>query len=150
MPIYDVPSSIDILTTGSYFRLPLSIESSVPNNTSSGNSSGGSGIQSIIHKLNEVVQLRLLDVDIPSQFSSITVSNGRAIITVKEEFEVTLTVMGERSTDPWRILNLNILTTNNKESMIGRKQIIRLTQLVQSRIIAIPNPFKELYQIIRK
>ncbi|KAL6058155.1 Mediator of RNA polymerase II transcription subunit 14 [Balamuthia mandrillaris] len=88
-PNYDIPTAIDVLTTGTYQRLPVCIKNLVPPPPITEEEEA-----KVLQRLNDVINMRLFTTSIPSQFS-IRVADGRAYCLVKHEFQVTLTLEGE-------------------------------------------------------
>ncbi|KAF9581495.1 mediator complex subunit [Lunasporangiospora selenospora] len=104
---YDVPTAIDILTTGSYQRLPLRIkqayvEEEKPNRAE---------IAATLEKLDDVIRMRLLCDELIPPAMRYTVGKGKVKFVVPNEFEVSLTIAGPGSPSevPWRIVGLKIL-----------------------------------------
>ncbi|OAQ23714.1 MED14-domain-containing protein [Linnemannia elongata AG-77] len=104
---FDIPTAIDVLTTGSYQRLPSRIkqayvEDDKPTRTE---------IAATLEKLDDVIRMRLLCDELVPPAMKYTVGKGKAKFIVANEFEVTLTVSGPGSPKdvPWRIVGLKIL-----------------------------------------
>ncbi|CAA6653682.1 unnamed protein product [Spirodela intermedia] len=86
-PVYDVPSAVEVLLTGSYRRLP---KSSAKN-------------------LDTLLRSKLLEAKLPKEISEITVSNGTVLLRVDGEFKVLLTLGYRGHLSMWRILHLELL-----------------------------------------
>lgn len=73
-PIYDVPSAIEVLLTGSYERLPKCIEDV-------GMQSSLNDIQQkpALRKLDILVRSKLLETPLPKEISEVKVSDGTAL-----------------------------------------------------------------------
>eukprot|EP01119_Soliformovum_irregulare_P012724 TRINITY_DN3323_c0_g1_i2.p1 TRINITY_DN3323_c0_g1~~TRINITY_DN3323_c0_g1_i2.p1 ORF type:complete len:1144 (-),score=353.46 TRINITY_DN3323_c0_g1_i2:27-3458(-) len=145
VPVYDVPSAIDILTHGSYLRLPTCIESVIPEDAISATET-----QETISRLDEVLALRLLATEVPSQFV-VKTEGGKATCTVKDEFEVEMTVEGEGLKDPWKILSLKIFVASYTPSTNlspSEDQTRYLKELLKARLAASETPLVELYKIL--
>ncbi|KAF9902525.1 mediator complex subunit [Linnemannia zychae] len=104
---FDIPTAIDVLTTGSYQRLPSRIkqayvEDDKPTSTE---------IAATLEKLDDVIRMRLLCDELVPPAMKYTVGKGKVKFVVANEFEVTLTVSGPGSPKdvPWRIVSLKIL-----------------------------------------
>ncbi|KAG0245694.1 mediator complex subunit [Mortierella sp. GBA43] len=104
---FDIPTAIDVLTTGTYQRLPSSIkqtyvEDDKPSRTE---------IAATLDKLDDVIRMRLLCDELVPPAMEYTIGKGKAKFVVPNEFEVTLTVSGPGLPKdvPWRIVGLRIL-----------------------------------------
>lgn len=86
VPIYDIPTAIDVLTTGDYPRLPTGIVT---------NAIPPSGVtkwelQDTLNRLNEFINLRLLTSKIPPAFTAIKIGTeplSLFLITRKQKRE---------------------------------------------------------------
>uniref|UniRef100_A0A8C5E7H3 Mediator of RNA polymerase II transcription subunit 14 n=1 Tax=Gouania willdenowi TaxID=441366 RepID=A0A8C5E7H3_GOUWI len=101
LPSFAIPFAIDVLTTGSYPRLPTCIRDKIipPDPITKAEK------QSTLNQLNQILRHRLVTTDLPPQLANLTVANGRVKFRVEGEFEATLTVMGDDPDIPWRLLN---------------------------------------------
>ncbi|KAI9233711.1 MAG: mediator complex subunit MED14-domain-containing protein [Podila humilis] len=104
---YDIPTAIDVLTTGSYQRLPTTIKQTYvgeekPTRTE---------IAAALEKLDDVIRMRLLCDELVPPGMKYTIAKGKAKFVVPKEFEVTLTIPGPGSPEdiPWRIVGLKLL-----------------------------------------
>uniref|UniRef100_G1PZG2 Mediator of RNA polymerase II transcription subunit 14 n=1 Tax=Myotis lucifugus TaxID=59463 RepID=G1PZG2_MYOLU len=91
LPSFAIPYAIDVLTTGSYPRLPTCIRDKIipPDPITKTEK------QATLHQLNQILRHRLVTTDLPPQLANLTVANGRVKFRVEGEFEATLTVMGD-------------------------------------------------------
>nr|AAH45931.1 Mediator complex subunit 14 [Danio rerio]AAI64417.1 Med14 protein [Danio rerio] len=96
LPSFAIPFAIDVLTTGSYPRLPTCIRDKIipPDPITKAEK------QTTLNQLNQILRHRLVTTDLPPQLANLTVANGRVKFRVEGEFEATLTVMGD---DPGNI-----------------------------------------------
>uniref|UniRef100_A0A8C7R2G5 Mediator of RNA polymerase II transcription subunit 14 n=1 Tax=Oncorhynchus mykiss TaxID=8022 RepID=A0A8C7R2G5_ONCMY len=101
LPSFAIPFAIDVLTTGSYPRLPTCIRDKIipPDPITKVEK------QTTLNQLNQILRHRLVTTDLPPQLANLTVVNGRVKFRVEGEFEATLTVMGDDPDIPWRLLN---------------------------------------------
>ncbi|XP_040194038.1 mediator of RNA polymerase II transcription subunit 14 isoform X3 [Rana temporaria] len=145
LPSFAIPYAIDVLTTGSYPRLPTCIRDKIipPDPITK------SEKQSTLHQLNQILRHRLVTTDLPPQLANLTVANGRVKFRVEGEFEATLTVMGDDPEVPWRLLKLEILVedkeTGDGRALVHSMQIHFIHQLVQSRLFADEKPLQDMY-----
>lgn len=105
LPSFHIPCAAEILTTGTYSRLPTCIRDKIvpPDPISSEDK------KSTLERLNRIIQYKLVSAELPSQMSSSEIKRGRVLFRVDNEFEVSLTLMGDGPQIPWRLLSINIL-----------------------------------------
>uniref|UniRef100_A0A3B4YNB9 Mediator of RNA polymerase II transcription subunit 14 n=1 Tax=Seriola lalandi dorsalis TaxID=1841481 RepID=A0A3B4YNB9_SERLL len=110
LPSFAIPFAIDVLTTGSYPRLPTCIRDKIipPDPITKVEK------QTTLNQLNQILRHRLVTTDLPPQLANLTVANGRVKFRVEGEFEATLTVMGDDPDIPWRLLKLEILVEDKE------------------------------------
>ncbi|XP_069060318.1 mediator of RNA polymerase II transcription subunit 14 isoform X2 [Pleurodeles waltl] len=148
LPSFAIPYAIDVLTTGSYPRLPTCIRDKIipPDPITK------SEKVTTLHQLNQILRHRLVTTDLPPQLANLTVANGRVKFRVEGEFEATLTVMGDDPEIPWRLLKLEILVedkeTGDGRALVHSMQISFIHQLVQSRLFADEKPLQDMYNCL--
>ncbi|RXM31623.1 Mediator of RNA polymerase II transcription subunit 14 [Acipenser ruthenus] len=148
LPSFAIPFAIDVLTTGSYPRLPTCIRDKIipPDPITKVEK------QSTLHQLNQILRHRLVTTDLPPQLANLTVANGRVKFRVEGEFEATLTVMGDDPDIPWRLLKLEILVEDNEtgdgRALVHSMQINFIHELVQSRLFADEKPLQDIQQVL--
>ncbi|XP_068634401.1 mediator of RNA polymerase II transcription subunit 14-like [Aristolochia californica] len=145
-PIYDVPSAIEVLCTGSYKRLPKCIEDVGMQNTLT------EGEQKpILKKLNTLLRAKLLDVSIPKEISEIIVSDGTVLVRVEGEFKILLTLGYRGHLTMWRILRLELLV-GEKNGPVKLEEMRRhaLGDDLERRMAASDSPFLFLYSILHE
>ncbi|KAM5195299.1 mediator of RNA polymerase II transcription subunit 14 isoform 4-T4 [Hipposideros larvatus] len=148
LPSFAIPYAIDVLTTGSYPRLPTCIRDKIipPDPITKIEK------QATLHQLNQILRHRLVTTDLPPQLANLTVANGRVKFRVEGEFEATLTVMGDDPDVPWRLLKLEILVedkeTGDGRALVHSMQINFIHQLVQSRLFADEKPLQDMYNCL--
>uniref|UniRef100_A0A670YUL8 Mediator of RNA polymerase II transcription subunit 14 n=1 Tax=Pseudonaja textilis TaxID=8673 RepID=A0A670YUL8_PSETE len=148
LPNFAIPYAIDVLTTGSYPRLPTCIRDKIipPDPITKIEK------QTTLHQLNQILRHRLVTTDLPPQLANLTVANGRVKFRVEGEFEATLTVMGDDPDVPWRLLKLEILVedkeTGDGRALVHSMQINFIHQLVQSRLFADEKPLQDMYSCL--
>ncbi|XP_069492639.1 mediator of RNA polymerase II transcription subunit 14 isoform X2 [Ambystoma mexicanum] len=148
LPSFAIPYAIDVLTTGSYPRLPTCIRDKIiPPDPITKNEK-----ITTLHQLNQILRHRLVTTDLPPQLANLTVANGRVKFRVEGEFEATLTVMGDDPEIPWRLLKLEILVedkeTGDGRALVHSMQISFIHQLVQSRLFADEKPLQDMYSCL--
>uniref|UniRef100_A0A452GQC7 Mediator of RNA polymerase II transcription subunit 14 n=1 Tax=Gopherus agassizii TaxID=38772 RepID=A0A452GQC7_9SAUR len=135
LPSFAIPYAIDVLTTGSYPRLPTCIRDKIiPPDPITKNEK-----QTTLHQLNQILRHRLVTTDLPPQLANLTVANGRVKFRVEGEFEATLTVMGDDPDDK---------ETGDGRALVHSMQISFIHQLVQSRLFADEKPLQDMYSCL--
>ncbi|XP_061735676.1 mediator of RNA polymerase II transcription subunit 14 isoform X2 [Nerophis ophidion] len=148
LPSFAIPFAIDVLTTGSYPRLPTCIRDKIipPDPITKTEK------QTTLNQLNQILRHRLVTTDLPPQLANLTVANGRVKFRVEGEFEATLTVMGDDPDIPWRLLKLEILVedkeTGDGRSLVHSLQVNYIHELVQARLCADEKPLQDLYNCL--
>ncbi|ESO84116.1 hypothetical protein LOTGIDRAFT_211073 [Lottia gigantea] len=148
LPSFSLPSAIDVLTTGTYPRLPTCIrEKIVPPDPITPQEK-----KETLHRLDQVIQYRLVSTDLPPQMRKLNIAQGRVKFTVDHEFEVTLTLMGDSPTIPWRLLDIDILVedheTGDGKSLVHPLQVNYIHKLVQTRLLDNDKPLHDLYRVL--
>ncbi|KAM4559431.1 mediator of RNA polymerase II transcription subunit 14 isoform 2-T2 [Odontesthes bonariensis] len=148
LPSFAIPFAIDVLTTGSYPRLPTCIRDKIipPDPITKVEK------QTTLSQLNQILRHRLVTTDLPPQLANLTVANGRVKFRVEGEFEATLTVMGDDPDIPWRLLNLEILVedkeTGDGRALVHSLQVNFIHELVQARLCADEKPLQDMYNCL--
>ncbi|XP_061081608.1 mediator of RNA polymerase II transcription subunit 14 isoform X1 [Conger conger] len=148
LPSFAIPFAIDVLTTGSYPRLPTCIRDKIipPDPVTKAEK------QATLGQLSQILRHRLVTTDLPPQLANLTVANGRVRFRVEGEFEATLTVMGDDPDIPWRLLKLEILVedkeTGDGRALVHSMQVNFIHELVQSRLLADDKPLQDMYNCL--
>ncbi|XP_041857953.1 mediator of RNA polymerase II transcription subunit 14 isoform X2 [Melanotaenia boesemani] len=148
LPSFAIPFAIDVLTTGSYPRLPTCIRDKIipPDPITKAEK------QTTLNQLNQILRHRLVTTDLPPQLANLTVANGRVKFRVEGEFEATLTVMGDDPDIPWRLLKLEILVedkeTGDGRALVHSLQVNFIHELVQARLCADDKPLQDMYNCL--
>uniref|UniRef100_A0A673CN76 Mediator of RNA polymerase II transcription subunit 14 n=1 Tax=Sphaeramia orbicularis TaxID=375764 RepID=A0A673CN76_9TELE len=148
LPSFAIPFAIDVLTTGSYPRLPTCIRDKIipPDPITKTEK------QTTLNQLNQILRHRLVTTDLPPQLANLTVANGRVKFRVEGEFEATLTVMGDDPDIPWRLLKLEILVedkeTGDGRTLVHSLQVNFIHELVQARLCADEKPLQDMYNCL--
>eukprot|EP00795_Rhopilema_esculentum_P016398 gene16398-7803_t len=126
LPNFSLPTAVDVLTTGTFNRLPRCIKEKIV----AADSITLADKKKTLNRLNEVIRNRLAVSKIPTQFSSLVINEGRVTLIVKDEFEATLTLMGDQQSIPWRLLKIEFLIkdfeTGDGKPLVHNLQAIRL------------------------
>lgn len=148
LPTFSLPCAIDVLTLGSYPRLPSCIRDKIvpPDAITPAEK------RQTLQRLTQVIQYRLVATDLPPQMRKLKVENGRVKFNVEHEFEATLTLMGDSPKIPWRLLDITLLVedpeTGDGKSLVHSLQINYIHQLVQSRLMDNERPLHDLYRLL--
>ncbi|XP_055589648.1 mediator of RNA polymerase II transcription subunit 14 [Uranotaenia lowii] len=145
LPNFHIPAAVEILTTGSYSRLPSIIrERIVPPDPITPLEK-----RQTLQRLNQVIQHRLVTGNLLPQLRKFKIENGRVTFKVDHEFEVSLTVMGDGPTIPWRLLDIDILVedkeTGDGKALVHTLQVNYIHQLIQGRIVDSSDALAEVY-----
>ncbi|GAB4836004.1 Mediator of RNA polymerase II transcription subunit 14 [Ancistrocladus abbreviatus] len=145
-PIYDVPSAIEVLLTGSYQRLPKCVE-----NLGMQNSLNEDQQKSALRKLDTLVRSKLLEVSLPKEISEIKVSDGTALLCVDGEFKVLVTLGYRGHLSLWRILHLELLV-GERSGPVKLEEMRRhvLGDDLERRMAAAEHPFTTMYSVLHE
>ncbi|GJJ75588.1 mediator of RNA polymerase II transcription subunit 14 [Entomortierella parvispora] len=124
---YDIPTAIDVLTTGTYQRLPSRIKQVYVAEEKPTKAE----MASTLDRLDDVIRMRLLCDELVPPAMKYTVGKGKAKFVVANEFEVTLTVPGPGTPEdvPWRIIGLKILVKPVGGSFQGLETTLNEAQM---------------------
>lgn len=155
LPTFQIPGAVEVLTLGTYSRLPTCIrEKIVPPDPIT-----PSEKRTTLLRLNQIIQQRLVTSVLPEQMKNLHVENGRVTFVIPNEFELSLTLLGDGNNIPWKVLSLRILVIDRDSSesaiasgsgkdMVHPMQINFLQDLVQSRLIDNPRPLIDAYNVL--
>jgi hypothetical protein len=132
LPPYSVLTAVDVLTLGTYPRLPTCIKvlqiykkNLIDKNLSQKNVlkdrilppekiTDDEKNKTLIN-LNRVIQCRLALSELPPQLKKFKIENGSVTFQVKNEFEIKLTLISDDFKLPWRALKINILVRDSQD-----------------------------------
>ncbi|XP_050447117.1 mediator of RNA polymerase II transcription subunit 14 isoform X4 [Cataglyphis hispanica] len=148
LPNFHIPAAVEVLTTGTYGRLPACIrERIVPPDPIT-----PAEKRSTLQRLNQVIQHRLVTGNLLPQMRNLKIEAGRVTFLVEQEFSVSLTVMSDGPTVPWRLLELEILVsdreTGDGKALVHPLQTRYVHQVIQSRLAESTNPLSEVYFVL--
>lgn len=135
LPSFHIPAAVEVLTTGSYNRLPLCIKENLvkpdpilPNE-----------IDTTLARLNQVIQHRLVTGNLLPQLKKFKIEKGRVTFNVPNEFSVSLTMMGDGNDVPWRLLDIDVLVedkeTGDGRALVHNLQVNYIHELIQRRLV---------------
>lgn len=145
-PMYDIPSAVEVLLTGTYRRLPKCIEDLRMQPMLDGEEK-----KSNLQKLDTMLRSRLLDIPLPREVSAVKVGSGRVTLHVHGEFEVQLTLGYRGNPSLWRLLHLEILVGEASGKLkLTDLQKGTLRDDLECRMAALDNPFEILYSVLHE
>ncbi|KAJ7377755.1 Mediator of RNA polymerase II transcription subunit 14 [Desmophyllum pertusum] len=148
LPTFCLPAAVDVLTGGTYPRLPTCIRDKIvpPDPITAVEKT------KTLQRLDQVIQHRLVTSTLPPEMGDMVIADGRVKFRVEHEFQVMLTLMGDEPSIPWRILSIDFLVqdmeTGDGKSLVHALQAQYIHQLVQSRLFAEENPLVDLYKCL--
>lgn len=145
-PVYDVPSAIEVLLTGSYQRLPKCIDDV-------GMQCSLDEVQQkpALRKLEVLVRSKLLEITLPKEITEVKVSKGTVTLSVEGEFKVLVTLGYRGHLSMWRILHLDLLVGERSGPIkleVTRRHI--LGDDLERRMSVADNPFTILYAVLHE
>lgn len=145
-PIYDVPSAVEVLLTGTYERLPKCVEDVGVQGILTGDQQ-----KAALKKLDTLVRSKLLEVSLPKEISEVKVSDGTALLRVDGEFKVLVTLGYRGHLSMWRILHLELLV-GERSGTVKLEELRRhaLGDDLERRMAAAENPFLMLYSVLHE
>jgi mediator of RNA polymerase II transcription subunit 14 len=145
-PIFDVPSAIEVLHTGSYRRVPKCVEEIGTQNTLFQDEQ-----KPTLKKLSTLVRAKLLEISLPKEISEVSVTDGIANVQVDGEFKVLITLGYRGHFSLWRILHMELLV-GEKAGPIKLEETRRyaLGDDIERRMAVADNPFMILYTILHE
>lgn len=145
-PMYDIPSAVEVLLTGSYRRLPKCIEDLGMQPMLAGEEK-----ESTLQKLDTMLRSRLLDIPLPKEITSVKVAKGMITLHVEEEFEAQLTLGYRGYPLLWRVLHLKILVGEHSGTLkLTGLQEGGLKDDLERRMAALDDPFQILYSVLHE
>ncbi|KRX72539.1 Mediator of RNA polymerase II transcription subunit 14, partial [Trichinella sp. T6] len=150
LPVFQIPTAVDVLTLGTYPRLPSVIKREFIRTADISQEEE----ECVLHRLNYVIERRLLPslLTLPEGMRNFTVNNGMVTFHVAGEFEAQLTLLGQLPRTPWTLLNLRILVSDPRvtdgSDILSSLQLSFLHHLIQSRLNVSKEPIVELYRVI--
>lgn len=145
-PIYDVPSAVEVLLTGSYERLPKCIEDLGLQSTLNDDQQ-----KPALKKLDTLVRSKLLEVSLPKDITEVKISDGTVLLRVDGEFKVLVTLGYRGHLSMWRILHMELLVGERSGPMkLDDFRRHALGDDLERRMAAADHPFITLYSILHE
>ncbi|KAF8052464.1 hypothetical protein N665_1556s0009 [Sinapis alba] len=145
-PVYDVPSAVEILLTGSYQRLPKCVD-----DVGMQCSLDEHQQKPALRKLEVLVRSKLLEITLPNEVTEVKVSKGTVTLSVDGEFKVLVTLGYRGHLSMWRILHLDLLV--GERSGLIKLEVTRrhiLGDDLERRMCVAENPFTILYTVLHE
>ncbi|KAI8064780.1 mediator complex subunit MED14-domain-containing protein [Gongronella butleri] len=102
---FDILTAVDVLTTGSYQRMPTKVQDMLPPAPLTDDQ-----VLQTFDKMNDELRIRMLTKEVlPIPMNNYRIANGRIYFCVNNEFEVAMTLMGNVNQQKWWIVSLDIL-----------------------------------------
>lgn len=148
LPSFQIPAAVEVLTSGTYSRLPSCIrEKIVPPDPISPLEK-----RATLLRLNQIIQQRLVTSVLPTHMRNLEVINGRVIFRVENEFELSLTLMGDAVNIPWRVLKVAILVSDKDagtgNQLVSPAQLDNLQAFLQQRMLENTKPLVDAYNVL--
>ena len=148
LPSFQLPSAVEVLTSGTYTRLPSCIRDRiVPQDPITPEEK-----KLTLLRLNQIIQQRLVATNLPNQMRNLKIEHGRVVFHIPYEFELTLTLMGDKLQIPWLVLNVVILVedkeTGEGKDLVHSLQTNFLQNLIQDKLIDSSRPLFDAFDIL--
>ena len=150
LPNFHLPAAAEILTTGAYSRLPRCLTERIipPAPITQAEK------RTTLLRLNQVIENRLVTSHIPTQMRNLTVADGTVTFTIKLEFTIKLTVLGDSPSLPWTLLDVEMLVedreTGEGKALMHSLQTGYVRGLIQSRLndSSVTSPLEDVYNVL--
>ena len=150
LPNFHLPAAAEILTTGTYSRLPRCLTERIipPAPITQAEK------RTTLLRLNKVIENRLVNSNIPMQMRNLTVADGAVTFTVRLEFSCRMTVLGDSPGLPWTLLDVEMLVedreTGQGKALMHSLQTGYVRGLIQSRLndASVTSPLEDVYNVL--
>eukprot|EP01105_Mastigella_eilhardi_P016161 TRINITY_DN3699_c0_g1_i2.p1 TRINITY_DN3699_c0_g1~~TRINITY_DN3699_c0_g1_i2.p1 ORF type:complete len:1080 (+),score=205.06 TRINITY_DN3699_c0_g1_i2:159-3242(+) len=146
-PVYDTQTAVDVLSTGTYLRFPRSIKDAPRHVLNLPPQKLPLCTSPTMDRLDAALRFRLFSTLIPQQFSSLSISKGRLVCVVENEFRIFLTLEG--SALHWRLLGVEITVPGSPLS-VGSPQTLKLSEFAQTRMKPGAETLVDLYKFLHE
>uniref|UniRef100_A0A915E4X5 Mediator of RNA polymerase II transcription subunit 14 n=1 Tax=Ditylenchus dipsaci TaxID=166011 RepID=A0A915E4X5_9BILA len=150
LPVFQVAQAVDVLTLGTYPRLPQDIKDRFILKPSLSKEEQTLTLRRLNHVLE--YQLSMSSLTISPRIDSILIRNGMVIMQVSGEFEINLTMLGEEPSAKWCLLNIKILVENYDvgygQKLVHPLQVNFLHQIVQEKLQNGAEPLMDAYLVL--
>lgn len=112
---YDLVTAVDVLTLGTYTRLPSSIREEMATDERLANAE----VLRTLHQLNAVIRYRLAVEDVlPPALHEYTVADGRATFRAGA-YEAAVTLGGQNEDDRWFLLSVRLDEAEDTDAQVA-------------------------------
>ncbi|ORY98525.1 mediator complex subunit MED14-domain-containing protein [Syncephalastrum racemosum] len=109
---FDILSAVDVLTTGTYQRMPTKYEDMIPPRRLTDGE-----VLETFRQMNDVIRMRIMtDEVLPMPMQDYRIESGRVSFAIENEFEVSLTLIGPPHDRQWWIVSLDVLVRSTAGS----------------------------------
>lgn len=106
---YDLSTAVDVLFGGSYLRFPtIAKHAMYPRELPPVD------VAQAAKEVDDIIRFRLIEAEIPEQFTNIHLEGGFVTCEAEGEFEIVLTIQGKESDALWRVISVNTALTDPK------------------------------------
>ena len=145
LPSFSISTSVDVLNSGSYHGLPSCIKGRIlPTEKITKNE-----LEKTFSYLNRIIQCRLALSELPYQLKHFKIQKGCVNFTIKNEFEIKLTLYNDNFKNPWRLIAINFLIKDEQDSnrlAMHNLQKKYIQDIVQQRLNENKRPLVDIYK----
>uniref|UniRef100_K3WKN9 Mediator of RNA polymerase II transcription subunit 14 n=1 Tax=Globisporangium ultimum (strain ATCC 200006 / CBS 805.95 / DAOM BR144) TaxID=431595 RepID=K3WKN9_GLOUD len=160
---YDLSTAVDVLFGGSYLRFPT-----IAKNAMFPRELPPVDVEQASKEVDDIIRFRLIEAEIPEQFTNIHLEGGFVTCEADGEFEIVLTIQGKESDSMWRVISVNTALTDpkafeahSKSASTSALRIIKtnapnavhynhLKNLVQRAMNKSGTPFVDAFKVMRE
>ncbi|TYZ57067.1 hypothetical protein PybrP1_012504 [[Pythium] brassicae (nom. inval.)] len=104
---YDLSTAVDVLFGGSYLRFPT-----VAKHAMYPRALPPVDAAAAAKEVDDIIRFRLIEAEIPEQFTNIHLAGGFVTCEAEGEFELVLTLQGKERDALWRVISVNTALTD--------------------------------------
>lgn len=160
---YDLSTAVDVLFGGSYLRFPT-----IAKNAMFPRELPPVDAEQAAKEVDDIIRFRLIEAEIPEQFTNIHLEGGFVTCEAEGEFEIVLTIQGKENDSLWRVISVNTALTDpkafeahSKSASTSALRIIKtnapnpahynhLKNLVQRAMNKSETPFVDAFKVMRE
>lgn len=160
---YDLSTAVDVLFGGSYLRFPT-----IAKNAMYPRELPVVDTEEAAKEVDDIIRFRLIEAEIPEQFTNIHLEGGFVTCEAEGEFEIVLTIQGKENDSLWRVISVNTALTDpkafeahSKAASTSALRIIKtnapnpahynhLKNLVQRAMNKSDAPFVDAFKVMRE
>lgn len=160
---YDLSTAVDVLYGGSYLRFPTVAKYAMfPRELPPVD------VAEAAKEVDDIIRFRLIEAEIPEQFTSVELQDGFVTCRAAGEFEMVLTIQGKEHDALWRVVSVNTALTDSlafeQHSQSASTNALRimhstaptpahynhLKNLVQRAMNKSSTPFVDAFKVMRE